>query len=154
MSLILVIIIFFIDRVAKIYVIRLAELGSNLDIYLNQYLNIYLIWNKGIAFGLMSFNSKLIYNLTTWLIAATCITILIIAIRSNGFKKYSYIVILGGALGNLFDRVYYSAVPDFIDFHFKDFHWFIFNIADVFITMGVFCLIYAELFIQSKKNEQ
>jgi len=147
-------IIFFIDRVSKSYVLRLAEQGNELDIYLTKYLNIYLIWNKGIAFGLMSFNSNIIYNFITFLITIICIIILIMIIKSDGIKKYSLITILGGALGNLFDRFYYGAVPDFIDLHLKTFHWFVFNIADIFITVGVFCLIFAELFTQNKENEK
>ena len=154
LTLIIVFLIFFIDRASKFYVLRLAEQSHELNIYLTTYLNIYLIWNKGIAFGLMSFNSNIIYNFITLLIIAICITVLIMVIRSEGFKKYSLVAVLGGALGNLFDRIYYGAVPDFIDLHFKSFHWFIFNIADIFITIGVFCLIYAELFVQNRDNEK
>ena len=153
LSFVIVFIIFFLDRISKFYVINLANYESELDIYLNQYLNIYLIWNKGIAFGFMSFDSNILYNLTTCLIAIICIVIVIMIIKSEGIKKYAAIVILGGALGNIYDRIYYSAVPDFIDLHIKNFHWFVFNIADIFITVGIFCLICAELFIQNKKNE-
>ena len=153
-SFITVFIIFFIDRVFKFYIIELAEQQIQLDIYLNEYLNIYLIWNKGIAFGLMSFNSSVIYNLITLMIVMVCIIILIMITRFEGLKKYLVALILGGALGNLFDRIYYGAVPDFIDLHFKSFHWFVFNIADIFITMGIFCLIYVELFLENKKNEK
>ena len=154
LNFILVFLIFLLDRISKFYVLKIAEKGNEVDIYLTSYLNIYLIWNKGIAFGLMSFNSNIIYNFITFLIILICSIVLIMAIKSNGFKKYSIIAILGGALGNLFDRIYYSAVPDFIDIHFKGFHWFVFNIADVFITMGVVCLICAELFVQNKKNDK
>tara|TARA_B110001452_G_C15186102_1_gene411982 strand:- start:450 stop:944 length:495 start_codon:yes stop_codon:yes gene_type:complete len=153
-SFITVFIIFFIDRVFKFYIIELAEQQIQLDIYLNEYLNIYLIWNKGIAFGLMSFNSSVIYNLITLMIVMVCIIILIMITRFEGLKKYLVALILGGALGNLFDRIYYGAVPDFIDLHFKSFHWFVFNIADIFITIGIFCLIYVELFLENKKNEK
>mgnify|MGYP006099338615 FL=1 len=153
-SFITVFIIFFIDRVFKFYIIELGEQQIQLDIYLNEYLNIYLIWNKGIAFGLMSFNSSVIYNLITLMIVMVCIIILIMITRFEGLKKYLVALILGGALGNLFDRIYYGAVPDFIDLHFKSFHWFVFNIADIFITIGIFCLIYVELFLENKKNEK
>jgi len=153
LSFVTVFIIFFIDRISKFYVLSLANYESELDIYLNQYLNIYLIWNKGIAFGFLSFDSNILYNLITCLIAIICIVIVTMIIKSEGIKKYAAIVILGGALGNLYDRIYYSAVPDFIDLHIKSFHWFVFNIADIFITVGVFCLICAELFIQNQKNE-
>tara|TARA_B100000767_G_C19765813_1_gene537444 strand:+ start:290 stop:697 length:408 start_codon:yes stop_codon:yes gene_type:complete len=135
-------------------VLQLAEQMDTINIYLTKYLNIYLIWNKGIAFGLMSFNSNIIYNFITFLIITISIAIFIMVIRDDGFKKYSLTMVLGGALGNLFDRVYYGAVPDFIDIHFKSFHWFIFNIADIFITLGVICLIWIELFNKNRENEK
>jgi|TARA_B110000093_G_scaffold134874_1_gene144432 signal peptidase II len=138
------------DRISKIYIINIADLENKVDIYLNQYLNLYLVWNKGIAFGLFSFNENYIYNIMTLIIAIIIIIILIMLTRSEGFKKYSLLLVLGGSLGNIFDRVYYSAVPDFIDFHIKNFHWFIFNVADIFITFGVICLIFEEL--MKKKN--
>ena len=75
------------------------------------------------------------------------------AIKSNGFKRLSLIIVFGGSIGNLFDRIYYSAVPDFIDFHIMGYHWFVFNIADIFITMGIMCLILDEIFNDNKKNE-
>jgi signal peptidase II len=148
-----ILIIFLIDRISKIYILKLAELENNVDFYLTDYLNIYLIWNKGIAFGILSFDDDYIYNIISLLIAFIIIVILIMIIKTNGFKKHCLILILGGALGNLFDRVYFSAVPDYIDFHIGNFHWFIFNVADIFITTGVICLIYAEIFFNKKKDE-
>jgi len=145
--------IFISDRLSKIYIIRIAELENVVDIYLAPYLNFYLIWNKGIAFGLFSFEEKLIYNVISIIILIISIIILGTIIKSDGLKKYALISILGGALGNLFDRIYYSAVPDFIDLHFKGFHWFIFNVADIFITIGVICLILDELYFYKKKND-
>ena len=145
--------IFISDRLSKIYIIRIAELENVVDIYLAPYLNFYLIWNKGIAFGLFSFEEKLIYNVISIIILIISIIILGTIIKSDGLKKYALISILGGALGNLFDRIYYSAVPDFIDLHFKGFHWFIFNVADIFITIGVICLIFDELYFYKKKND-
>jgi signal peptidase II len=150
---IIILVIFLIDRISKVYILRLFETGSANDIYLTEYLNLYLIWNKGMAFGLFSFNDGLIYNLISLIIASIIILIIIMVIKSDGFKKYSLILILGGALGNFFDRIYYTAVPDFIDFHINSFHWFIFNVADIFITLGVICLIYAEIFFNKGKNE-
>ena len=147
-----VLIIFLIDRISKIYILKLAELESKVDFYLTDYLNIYLIWNKGIAFGILSFDDNYIYNIISFLIAFIIIVILIMIIKTNGFKNYCLIFIFGGALGNLFDRVYFSAVPDYIDFHIGNFHWFIFNVADIFITLGVICLILVELF-DKKKHE-
>ena len=150
---IIILVIFLIDRVSKVYILKLFETGNVNDIYLTEYLNLYLIWNKGMAFGLFSFNDKLIYNLISLIIASIIILIITMIIKSDGFKKYSLILILGGSLGNIFDRVYFTAVPDFIDFHINSFHWFIFNVADIFITLGVICLIYAEIFFDKGKNE-
>ena len=150
---IIVLVIFLIDRVSKIYILKIAELENIVDIYLTNYLNLYLIWNKGIAFGLLSINESLIYNSISLVIALIILTILVMLIKSNGLKRYSLILVLGGSLGNLFDRVYYSAVPDFIDFHIGNLHWFIFNVADIFITLGIICLIYVEIFFNKQNNE-
>ena len=142
----LIFLIFLFDRVSKIYVIYLDSnlLGS--EIFSSKFLNINLIWNEGIAFGLFSFNEKIFYNILTILILIIIFIIFIMAIKSNGFKKYIFLMILGGALGNVFDRLYYKAVPDFIDFHIGNFHWFIFNVADIFITIGIFFMVVIELF--------
>jgi|TARA_B110000027_G_scaffold64898_1_gene69566 signal peptidase II len=150
---IIVLVIFLIDRVSKIYILKIAELENIVDIYLTNYLNLYLIWNKGIAFGLLSINESLIYNSISLVIALIILTILVMLIKSNGLKRYSLILVLGGSLGNLFDRIYYSAVPDFIDFHIGNLHWFIFNVADIFITLGIICLIYVEIFFNKQNNE-
>ena len=149
---IMVVTIFLIDRLSKIYILKKAEIESTVDIYITEYLNFYLIWNKGIAFGLFSFNESFMYNLITFTIAAITIIILIMIFKNEGLKKYSLLSIFGGSLGNLFDRIYYSGVPDFIDFHINDFHWFVFNFADIFITIGVLCLIFDEILINDKKN--
>ena len=140
----LVLSIFLFDRLSKIYVIYLDKKFIGSEIFSSKYLNMHLIWNEGIAFGLFSFGEKVYYNILTILILIIIFVIIYMAIKSEGFKKYSLLMILGGALGNFFDRVYYKAVPDFIDFHFEEFHWFIFNIADVFITIGVFFMIFLE----------
>ena len=148
---IMVVTIFLIDRLSKIYILNKAEIESTVDIYITEYLNFYLIWNKGIAFGLFSFNESFMYNLITFIIAAITTIIFFMIIKNEGLKKYSLLSIFGGSLGNLFDRIYYSGVPDFIDFHINDFHWFVFNFADIFITIGVLCLIFDEMFTDSKK---
>tara|TARA_E500000331_G_C17015397_1_gene608282 strand:- start:240 stop:740 length:501 start_codon:yes stop_codon:yes gene_type:complete len=150
----IILIIFLADRISKYYILNLAELENTVDIYLTPYLNFYLIWNKGIAFGLFSFDETYIYNLVSLVIIIITFIILIMIIKSNGFKKYCLISIFGGSIGNLFDRIYYSAVPDFIDFHINNYHWFVFNVADIFITLGVMCLIYAEIFFNNSKNEE
>ena len=149
----IILIIFLIDRVSKIYILEIAELETKVDIYVNSYLNFYLIWNKGIAFGLFSFDKSFIYQSISLIVFIICIVIIVMLIKSKGLKKYALILILGGALGNFFDRMYYSAVPDFIDFHIGNFHWFIFNVADIFITIGVICLILDELFNYKIRNE-
>jgi signal peptidase II len=146
--------IFFLDRLTKIYVLKIAELENSVDIYLTSYLNLYLIWNKGIAFGLLSIDQTFIYNVITTIIAVITLVVLVMIIRTNGLKRYSLLSVFGGSIGNLFDRIYYSAVPDFIDFHLNNFHWFIFNVADIFITLGIICLIYAEIFFNNDKNEK
>ena len=145
-NLIFISVIFITDRISKIYILKIAELENSLDIYVTPYLNFYLIWNKGIAFGLFSFDQSFIYRIITLIISVIILIIFLMIINNNGFKKYSLISIFGGSISNLFDRIYYSAVPDFIDLHINNYHWFIFNVADIFITVGVICLIYAEIF--------
>ena len=150
----IVILIFLLDRISKFYIINLAEINNLVDIYLTPFLNLHLIWNKGIAFGLLSFSQSSIYNFITILILVITFVILIIIIRSNDYRVYFFIFIFSGSLGNLFDRIYYSAVPDFIDFHLSDFHWFIFNVADIFISLCVLCLIFVEIFFNKKPNNE
>jgi len=146
-----VLIIFLADRITKIYIIKLAEVENNFDIYVTSYLNFYLVWNQGISFGLFSTNESYAYGILSLIISIIIIIVLIMIIKEpNNFKKYSLLLVLGGALGNLFDRVNYYAVPDFIDFHIQNFHWFIFNVADIFISIGVICLIFAEIFFKNK----
>ena len=150
---VIVILIFILDRFSKVYILNLAETSNLVDIYVAPFLNLYLIWNKGIAFGLFSFEQNSFYNFITILIIIINLVILIMIIKSNDIKAYFLMFILGGSSGNLFDRIYYSAVPDFIDFHINDFHWFIFNVADLFISAGVICLIIAE-FIFNKTSKK
>ena len=147
-------IIFALDRITKIYILHLAEINNTLDIYITSFLNFYLIWNKGIAFGLLSFDKNIVYNFITFFIAFVTLVILIIALKSSDFKGYLFMIIFSGSIGNLFDRLYFSAVPDFIDFHINDFHWFIFNVADIFITIGVICMILTELIASNKKKHE
>ena len=144
--------IFALDRISKIYVINIAEKFGQVDIYINKFLNIILVWNSGIGFGLLSFEKEFLYNLITLIIILVNFVILYLGIKSNNLKGFLFFIILGGSLGNLFDRLYYSAVPDFIDINYNGFHWFIFNVADIFISVGIICLIFAELFFN--KNEK
>ena len=147
-----ILLIFFIDRISKIYVISLDKKFLGSQIFSSKFLNINLIWNEGIAFGLLSLNQKSLYDFLTLFILVIIIIILIMLIRSNNIKKYFFIMIFGGAIGNLYDRIVFKAVPDFIDFHIGDFHWFIFNVADIFISLGVILMIIFEL-IDNKKEK-
>ena len=137
--------IFLLDRISKIYVIYLDKKILGSEIFSSKYLNITLIWNEGIAFGLLNFEKNYLYNILTIFILTVIILILFMIIKTEGLKKFSLLLILGGALGNIFDRIFYKAVPDFIDFHIGNFHWFIFNIADIFISLGVIFMILFEL---------
>ena len=148
----IVALIYFLDRLSKIYVIQLDKNNLGSDIFNSTYLNIVLIWNKGIAFGLLSFSESYLYNIISLIIAIIIIVLVIISSKSQGFKRYSLLMIVGGALGNLHDRFFFNAVPDFIDFHIGNFHWFIFNVSDIFITLGVISMIVLELF--DNKNEK
>ena len=144
--------IYFLDRLSKIYVIQLDKNNLGSDIFNSTYLNIVLIWNKGIAFGLLSFSESYLYNIISLIIAIIIIVLIIMSLKNQGFKRYSLLMIVGGALGNLHDRIFFNAVPDFIDFHIGNFHWFIFNVSDIFITLGVISMIILELF--NNKNEK
>ena len=155
LNLVIILIVFTFDRVTKLYVLKLAEVETSVDIYIAPYLNLYLIWNKGIAFGLLSIDGSIIYNSITILIGLIIIAILFMMLKNNNIQRYLFALITGGALGNFYDRIVYTAVPDFIDLHFYGFHWFVFNVADIFITIGVFCLILVELFFNNKNiNEK
>ena len=150
-----VIIIFTLDRISKFYVISQSEKNFSYDLFESKFLNINLVWNEGIAFGLLSFDEMYFYNLLTILITILIIIIFFMILKNEGLKKYSLLMILGGALGNLYDRIFFQAVPDFIDFQIGNFHWFIFNVSDIFITLGVSFLIALELMNnqKEKKNE-
>ena len=142
----IIFIIFSVDRLSKIYVINLSEDLSSLNITITSFLNIILVWNSGIGFGLFQLDQDFTYNLVTILIVIVNMIIIYLLFNSDNKQKFFFSMILGGSFGNLFDRFYYSAVPDFIDFNYNNFHWFIFNVADIFITIGILCLIFVELF--------
>ena len=146
----LIVAIFLTDRVTKYSMINLSSKSEETNIIITSYLSFNLIWNEGIAFGLLSFDHKTYYNFLTILIIIITLIILWMIIRTERFERLAFIMVFGGSLGNIFDRLFYSAVPDFIDFHIKNFHWFIFNVADIFITMGVILLICKELFFKDR----
>ena len=153
-SLLIPVFIFTLDRISKIYVINLSKNSSDIEFFSSKFLNITLIWNEGIAFGIFSTIHGFWYNLLTIAIVLIAIVILIMSIQQDGAQKYFLLIVFGGALGNLFDRIFFNAVPDFIDLHLGDFHWFIFNIADIFITFGVIMLILWETLPLKKKDEK
>ena len=149
----IILFIFLADRISKLYILSVLEDLGFVDISINSYINLILVWNSGIGFGLLSFDQSNIYNAITTLIIFINLFIVYLIIKSKDYKVYFFLVILGGSLGNLFDRIYYSAVPDFIDISYNGYHWFIFNVADIFISLGIFCLIFVEFLNYKKKNE-
>jgi len=148
-SSVVILIVFILDRALKIKIINQQE-NSNGSIFINEYLNLDLVWNTGIGFGLLSQNANIYYHLTSLLIFFVIIFLIYLLLKAILFEKILYSLILGGAAGNLYDRLIYFAVPDFIDFHIGDFHWFTFNIADIFITIGVILLITKDLILNKK----
>ena len=150
----LILTIFLLDRISKIYVIDQSKKSLSNNLFLSDYLNISLMWNEGIAFGLFAFDESFFYNFITILIIMVIIIVFFMILKNKGYKKYSLILILGGALGNLYDRIFFGAVPDFIDFHIGDFHWFVFNVADIFISIGVIIMILSEFMVTKTSNEE
>ena len=151
-SSLLIIGIFFIDRISKTIIINLENSYGAKSYTVNKFLNFDLIWNEGIAFGMLSFTEKSYYNIITFIIVIVTFVVFLMMLRSYGFQKYGFLMVFGGSIGNIFDRIYYSSVPDFIDIHFKNFHWFIFNVADIFISTGVILLIYSEFYSKKKHD--
>ena len=147
-----ILLIFLLDRLTKLYVINLAESLSYVNITLTSFLNIILVWNSGIGFGLFQFDKQMAYNIVTTLILVINFIIVYMFFVSDNINKIFISMILGGSFGNLYDRFYFSAVPDFIDLNYNGYHWFVFNVADIFITIGIFSLIFVEIF--KKKNEK
>ena len=150
----LILIIFLLDRISKIYVINLSKNSFDIELFSSKFLNITLIWNEGIAFGLFSASHENWYNFLTIIIVFTALIILIMSIKQHGVQRYFLLIVFGGALGNLYDRIFFKAVPDFIDLHVGNFHWFIFNIADIFITFGVIMLILWEILPLNRNYEK
>ena len=151
-KIIIILVTLLLDRSAKTYLLNLQATGTDIDYYIFPFLNFYLVWNTGIGFGLLSLESNIMYHMLTAIILVINIVLIIFLIKSKGIAAYLVALIIGGSLGNLFDRIYYYAVPDFIDLHFGDFHWFIFNVADIFITVGIIGLVFIELFRKEKTS--
>ena len=149
-KIIIILIAFFLDRISKIYLINLQSTGTDIDLYISSFLNFYLVWNTGIGFGLASMETNIYYHALTAFILLINLGLIYFLLKSKGISSYFLSILIGGSLGNLFDRFYYYAVPDFIDFHIGNFHWFVFNVADIFITVGIIGLIFLELFKKEK----
>jgi len=147
--LLLITVVFILDRISKFEIID-KQMNNN-AIYVNDFINFELIWNTGIGFGLLSSSSSLIYNLLTALIGGIIIFLIYLLVSLKFLDKILFSIIIGGALGNVYDRIVYYAVPDFIDIHYKNFHWFTFNIADIFITVGILLLILKDVFFKHEK---
>ena len=152
LSLLIIFLIFFLDRISKIYILNLAENQGIVEIIINPFLNIILVWNSGIGFGLFQIEQAFAYNLITVMILLINLLIIYLLVYAKDIQKIFFAMILGGSLGNFFDRIYYSAVPDFIDLNYNGYHWFVFNVADIFITIGIFLLIFSV--ILKKKDEK
>ncbi len=152
-KIIIILAIFFFDRFTKIYLLNLQEDGADIDFYITSFLNFYLIWNTGIGFGFASMETNIYYHVLTAIIIIINIGLIFFLVKSKSYYAYLIALIIGGSLGNLFDRIYYYAVPDFIDLHLGNFHWFIFNVADIFITIGIIGLILIELLKKEKDSK-
>ena len=149
-KILIILVIFGLDRVTKMYLINLQATGTEIDFYIFPFLNFYLVWNTGIGFGLASLESNVFYHSLTAIIAIINLILVAILFKSKGVYAFLIAIVIGGSLGNLLDRMYYYAVPDFIDLHIGNFHWFVFNVADIFITIGIIGLVFVEL-TKSKK---
>ena len=149
-KIIIILSIFIFDRLTKVYLINLQVTGTDIDFYIYPFLNFYLVWNTGIGFGLASMETNIYYHILTLIIVFINIGLVFFLVKFRGVGAYLIALIIGGSLGNLFDRIYYYAVPDFIDLHVGNYHWFIFNIADIFITTGIIGLILVELLKKEK----
>ena len=152
-KIIIILIIFFFDRLTKLYLINLQASGTDIDFYIFPFLNFYLIWNTGIGFGLASMETNIYYHILTTIIVFVNLGLIYFLLKSKVIHVYLLATIIGGSLGNLFDRIHYYAVPDFIDLHLGDYHWFIFNVADIFITVGIIGLILIELLKKEKVSK-
>jgi signal peptidase II len=149
---IFVLVLFAIDRISKILILENFINNSLSEIYFNSFLNFSLVWNSGIGFGILQIEPNIFYSIISIIITAINLILIYWMLTSSNYLESIFIsIILGGALGNLFDRYYYSSVPDFIDLHYESFHWFTFNIADIFITIGIIGLIIIDLLKVKKK---
>ena len=152
-KIIIILAIFFFDRFTKIYLINLQSAGTDIDFYIFPFLDFNLIWNSGIGFGLAAMEANIYYHIITTIVVFVNAGLIYFLVKSKGIYGYLFALIIGGSLGNLLDRIYYYAVPDFIDLHLGNYHWFIFNVADIFITAGIIGLILVELLKKKKVSK-
>jgi signal peptidase II len=152
-KIIIILVIFFLDRATKLYLVNLEATGINVDFYISSYLNIFLVWNTGVGFGIASLEANIFYHILTTIIAIINLVLIYLLYKTSKNYLVPLALIIGGSLGNLFDRIYYYAVPDFMDFHLGDFHWFVFNVADISITLGIIYLMFNELFKKKEISE-
>jgi signal peptidase II len=146
-SLLLILLIFSLDRLSKIKVLN--NFSDN-TYFVSNYINLDLIWNTGIGFGLLSSDSIIIYSVITIIIFLVILILFYLAAISRKLDNIIFSIIIGGAIGNLYDRLFYNAVPDFIDLHYENLHWFTFNLADIFITLGIITFIAKDFFVINK----
>ena len=149
-KIIVVLSVFIFDRATKIYLINLQNSGVDIDFYISPFLNFYLVWNTGIGFGLIAMDASIYYHILTLIIVIVNIALIYFLIKFKAIYAYLIALVVGGSLGNLLDRIYYYAVPDFIDLHFGTYHWYIFNVADIFITVGIIGLLFVEFMKKEK----
>ena len=149
-KIIIILSVFLFDRATKLYLINLQMSGIDIDFYIYPFLNFYMVWNTGLGFGLASMEANIYYHILTLFIGIVNVALVFFLVKTKGVYSYLIALIIGGSLGNLFDRIYYYAVPDFIDLHLGNYHWFIFNVADIFITLGIIGLILTEILKKEK----
>jgi signal peptidase II len=152
-KIIIILVIFFLDRISKLHLINLEATGTNVDFYISSYLNFFLVWNTGIGFGIASLEANIFYHILTTIIAIINLVLIYLLYKASKNYLVPLTLIIGGSLGNLFDRIYYYAVPDFMDLHLGDFHWFVFNVADISITLGIIYLMFNEFFKKKEISE-
>ena len=149
-KIIIILSVFLFDRATKLYLINLQMSGIDIDFYIYPFLNFYMVWNTGLGFGLASMEANIYYHILTLFIGIVNVVLVFFLVKTKGAYSYLIALIIGGSLGNLFDRIYYYAVPDFIDLHLGNYHWFVFNVADIFITLGIIGLILTEILKKEK----
>ena len=149
-KIIIILSVFLFDRATKLYLINLQMSGIDIDFYIYPFLNFYMVWNSGLGFGLASMEANIYYHILTLFIGIVNVVLVFFLVKTKGAYSYLIALIIGGSLGNIFDRIYYYAVPDFIDLHLGNYHWFVFNVADIFITLGIIGLILTEILKKEK----